>query len=258
MNTEDKTLSPEDFKGKKLFIAPPCYGGMASVEFISSLCNLINYLSAFKIEYYLALIGNESLITRARNTLTAQFMAKEYSHLMFIDADIEFKPEDVVTMLYHDKPVLCGAYPLKGLPIKYVLSLKSNEPVENKFAEVHDAGTGFMMIKRETIQKMFEAYPELKYTLNDDTKTVVNLNNLNDYAYTLFDTATEELEDGSKVYLSEDYLFCRRWQNIGGKVLMDPKISLNHVGTYKFQGSKLTDILKPKSELDKDAEKDDN
>ena len=168
-------------------------------------------------------IGKESLITRARNTLVAQFMASGFSHLIFIDADQEFDPRDVVRMLHYDKDVLSGACPLKCIPPRYALSLISADFIDGKFVEAYNAGTGFMMIKREVFQKMFKAYPELKYTLDENTITVSGIKeNLEDYAYTLFDTQTEELPDGTRVYLSEDYAFCRRWQNwIFKKVRME-------------------------------------
>jgi len=236
----NKTLLPQDFKNKKIFIATPCYGGMATTHFITSLCSLVAYFKIYEIEYHIGLIGNESLITRARNTLTAQFMAKEFTHLMFIDADVSFQSEDVIRMLHEDRDILCGAYPLKGIPTTSVVHVKSLVMEDEKFLEARNAGTGFMMIKREVIKKMFESYPELRYSLNQQTleKSSVK-SDLKKYTYALFDTNIEEMEDGSLSYLSEDYLFCRRWQKIGGKVLLDPEIRLDHVGAYVFKGEAL-------------------
>jgi N utilization substance protein B len=102
--------------------------------------------------------------------------------------------------------------------------------VENGLIKLHDAGTGFMMISREAILKMIKAYPELKY--NND----VNIANadLKDHFYALFDTMIDPID---RRYLSEDYTFCRRWQEIGGDVWLDPSISLNHYGHFCFQGN---------------------
>lgn len=240
MNTESPTLTPEHFKNKSLFIATPCYGGMASINYITGLTKLISFLYMYRIQFHLGLIGNESLITRARNTLTAQFMEKKYTHLFFIDADIEFNAEDVIQMLHADKDVLCGAYPTKCIPPQSVVKTVSTELVDNRFLVAHNAGTGFMMIKRGVIEKMFKSYPEFKYTLNKETQTATNIEeDLDKYAYALFDTNIEEMEDGTLNYLSEDYLFCRRWQKLGGQILIEPKIKLNHVGTHVFKAEKL-------------------
>ena len=96
------------------------------------------------------------------------------------------------------------------------------------------------MIKREVIEKMFASYPELKYTPYDLSRRDEKLQeDLDEYAYALFDTNIEEMEDGTLNYLSEDYLFCRRWQKLGGQILIEPKIKLNHVGTHVFKAEKL-------------------
>jgi hypothetical protein len=37
-------------------------------------------------------------------------------------------------------------------------------------------------------------------------------------------------------YLSEDYAFCRRWRDIGGKVHVDLQCKLMHLGQHLFRG----------------------
>ena len=85
------------------------------------------------------------------------------------------------------------------------------------------------MIKREAILKMIKAYPELQY--NNDVNVSTDLK---DQFYALFDTMIDPID---KRYLSEDYTFCRRWQDIGGDIYLDPSISLNHYGSFCFQGN---------------------
>jgi len=86
-----------------------------------------------------------------------------------------------------------------------------------------------MLIKRSVIERMTEAYPELQY--NND----INVDKeLDKHTFALFDTI---IEKSSKRYLSEDYTFCRRWQELGGQVWLDPNISLNHYGTIPFRGN---------------------
>jgi hypothetical protein len=177
---------------------------------------------------------------------------------LFIDADIEFKVEDVVRLIAADKDVTVGAYPKKGinwdLVRRHVLDNKDSvtsdvsasgseyainfnfKNLEERSIEVQDglvslkdAGTGFMLIKRAVFDKMTKAYPELQY--NND----INVDkDLDQFTYALFDTI---IEKSSKRYLSEDYTFCRRWQELGGQVWLDPNISLNHYGTYAFPGN---------------------
>ena len=100
----------------------------------------------------------------------------------------------------------------------------------NGLIELHDAGTGFMMIKREAILRMIKHYPELKY--NNDVQ--MGGTDLKDNFYAIFDTMIDPID---KRYLSEDYTFCRRWQDMKEKIWLDPSISLNHYGSFCFQGN---------------------
>jgi hypothetical protein len=189
------------------------------------------------------MIGNESLITRGRNQLVSEFMASDCSHLMFVDADIEFNPSDVLKLISHGKPIVTGAYPLKVEPTTYVINEAYNAEKDGNLIEIKDAGTGFMMIERGVIEKMQEAYPELHYTgdleRNEYRKDLTgkddHKNKLKKNLYSLFDTSHDK-EDNNN-YLSEDYTFCRRWQKIGGKIWLDTTISLNHIGRKIYKGN---------------------
>jgi hypothetical protein len=102
--------------------------------------------------------------------------------------------------------------------------------VENGMAQVKDIGTGFMMIEKSVIRKMIAKYPETKYRNN-----VAGYGNavMNDCFYTLFDCCIDPV---SKVYLSEDYLFCKRWIDMGGELWLDLNTNLNHTGIIDYKG----------------------
>ena len=263
MATKQVSLSVDEIRKNKFFIATPCYGGQLNEPYFRSVIKMMTFFNGHQIPLAFGTIANESLVTRARNVLVAYFLASDYTHLMFIDADIEFQTEDILKLYAHKKDVVVGAYPKKGVAwdkirsnltdpankdkelsdrdmasfgsdyainFKFVDKETKTIGVENGLIKLHDAGTGFMMISREAILKMIKAYPELKY--NND----VNINNadLKDHFYALFDTMIDPVD---RRYLSEDYTFCRRWQEIGGDVWLDPSISLNHYGHFCFQGN---------------------
>jgi hypothetical protein len=217
-----------------VFFATPCYGGMLTDQYFLSMFRMSQALMQHGINFRITTLRNESLISRARNILTAMFLDSDCTHLMFIDSDIEFQPEDIIRALAYDKPVIAGAYPKKALPVQYAINFKFVNPetrqirVENGAVEVLDASTGFFLIKRETIEKMILAHPELHYRndSNIDPK-------LNKHCYALFDTM---IDPDDNRYLSEDYTFCRRWQKLGGEIWLDPNTKLNHVGSYTFEG----------------------
>ena len=93
-------LKAEHFINKSLMIATPCYGGELCAEYTLSIYKLSSLLSAFEIKHTLNLMANESLVTRARNHLVAQFIASDYTHMMFIDADTDFNEQDILKFLY--------------------------------------------------------------------------------------------------------------------------------------------------------------
>tara|TARA_B100000575_G_scaffold276732_1_gene262398 strand:+ start:130 stop:1101 length:972 start_codon:yes stop_codon:yes gene_type:complete len=249
---------------KHIFIATPCYGGQIGEPYFRSMMRFAILCNKYNIKYTISTLANESLVTRGRNTLVSFFMEnKDATHLFFIDADIEFQPEDILRMVAYDKPVVVGAYPKKainwdsilgaaraegleetaetieGHSSNYVVNFDflkdekgNNTPqvqIEDNLVKLKDAGTGFMCINRDVIQKMFDKHPEYKYVndINVDMK-------FEPYMYALFDTV---IDPESRRYLSEDYMFCRTWQNMGGTVYLDPRTALNHVGHYTFRGN---------------------
>ena len=111
----------------KIFIGTPCYGGMITADYFKSCMQLVALAASKKIELQFGTIGNESLITRARNTLVQLFMDGDYTHLLFIDSDIAFNPEVVIRMLEYNKDVVTGIYPRKTIDwIKVKKRLKEN------------------------------------------------------------------------------------------------------------------------------------
>tara|TARA_B110000444_G_scaffold258755_1_gene300529 strand:+ start:1093 stop:1983 length:891 start_codon:yes stop_codon:yes gene_type:complete len=248
---------------RHIFIATPCYGGQLGEPYFRSMMRLAIMCNKYDIPYTISTLANESLITRGRNTLTSFFMENdEATHLFFIDADIEFEPEDLLRMVAYDKPITVGAYPKKAVNWDSIIhAARANEnetpqtieghssnyvvnfdfltddegnrtpqvQIQDNLIKLKDAGTGFMCIQKEVIQKMFDSNPDLKYAndINVDQK-------FEKHMYALFDTMIDPV---SRRYLSEDYTFCRRWQELGGDVWLDPRTALNHVGHYTFRGN---------------------
>jgi len=231
---DQATIDLNELRKMNIFFATPCYGGMVTDQFFLSMFRVSQTFMQHGINFRITTLRNESLITRGRNILTAMFLESDCSHLMFIDADIEFQADDLLRMMAYDKPIMAAAYPKKALPIQYAINFKfinqekKQIRIENGAVEVLDASTGFFLVKRDVIEKMMQSYPELHYRndSNIDEK-------FNKYCYSFFDTIHDP-EDNR--YLSEDYTFCRRWQKLGGEIWLDPNTKLNHVGTHSFEG----------------------
>jgi hypothetical protein len=106
--------------------------------------------------------------------------------------------------------------------------------VEKNLTKVKHLATGFMMIQRRTFEIMFTAYPQTKYT--DDVSFLEGAEN--NYAYALFDCGVEYDH-----YFSEDWMFCHRWQKLGGEIFVDVTINLDHTGNETFRGCYLASVL---------------
>ena len=220
--------TPFDFSKIHLHIGIPCYGGMVSEPTMTSFLRFTLLAQQAGLNWSLDTMVNESLVTRARNNLMAKMMTNtQATHFMFIDADIRFQPESILQMIAYDKEVIGGLYPKKALPVNYVINLKPETKIQGDIFTVDTMGTGFLLFKRNVYEKLIVAHPECKYV--DDVGLGKQYEPM---MYSIFDVQIDERGH----YLSEDWLFCRRWQKLGGEIWAHSKVLLNHVGHYEYAG----------------------
>ena len=240
----------------KLFLSTPCYGGLCLEKYMSSLIKLqVALIRKGGIQLMIDTTENESLVHRARNVAVGRFMQKtDADYFLFIDADVEFDAESVIRLLDSGYDLSCAIYPKKVVMWDQAkravengddrnlamisASLVANvgarkRTVENGFVEVLDGPTGFMMIKRSVFEEMEKKFPDLMCKNDHQNR------DFDDYC-ALFDCM---IDPESRRYLSEDYAFCRRYQQCGGKIYADCYTTLGHVGNLPFSGC-LNDRLK--------------
>ena len=211
-----------------LAICTPCYGGQVTEKHYVSMVSYTIACMKNDMTFSLETMANESLVTRARNNLVAKCMMNpKVTHIMFVDADVGFDAGSIYKLIAHNKDVVGGIYPKKTFEPDYVFNPTLDATRDGDLIEVDDIGTGFLLIKREVIQTMFDKFPNLKYNNS------INIDNAAEpYMYALFDTSIDKHGN----YLSEDYTFCERWRGLGGKIHADTSICLSHTGYYSFQG----------------------
>ena len=255
-------LDIQKLRTKKLFVATPMYGGQCHGAYTKAITDLMILCTKYGIEAKLFFIFNESLVQRARNYLTDEFVRSGYDHMIFIDSDIHFEPQDVLVMMHFaasrdDMDVVCGPYPKKAIswekikvavdkgyadknpnqleefvgdfvfnPADGITQFRVDEPIE-----VKESGTGFMLITREALQKYDRAFPTQSYK-PDHVRTANFDGSREIMAY--FDCV---ICPDTKRYLSEDYMFCQWMRKAGGKVWLLPWMRLKHAGSYIFGGS---------------------
>jgi hypothetical protein len=256
----------------KLCILTPCYGSMCYVNYMDCLIKTLAIFRHFKFNIDVFFCKNDSLISRARNNLIAKAMSDpKTTHMIFIDNDITWNPIDILKLVISEKPIIGGAYPLKSYKwdkltdpnvvqgfidkrnnsiLKDMISetemvqfnavnynvnyLSNNLQVEGNIAKIRHLATGFMMIQRVVIEKMFKAFPSTKFV--DDINFL--LPHENEFAYALFDCGVEEGH-----YFSEDWMFCERWNKMGGSIYLDVTVNLVHSGIEDYRGSYVSTIL---------------
>jgi hypothetical protein len=230
----------------KILIATPMYGGMCLGEYTRSMLNVAPVLGAANIQHSAAFVYNDSLITSARNKLATLFLKTDCTHLLFIDADIAFEAKDIVSMVVADKGVIAGIYPKKrmnwarvemavkaGIPTDQLehhagdLVIRLTEDEMEREVKVTDpvevwgAGTGFMLIKREVFESL---YDKIDHYEDEDGSP------LHEYFFLKKDPKLNK-------QLTEDYAFCALCRENGIKVYAAPWVRLSHTGTYTFTGS---------------------
>jgi len=252
---------PQDKKPPHIFIATPMFGGSANYMYMISLINLLTKLGQAGIPSMFEIAANESLITKARNILVEGFLKSSATHMLFLDADLGFDADDVLRMIQSDKDLIGGQYAKKKInwdvvkrvvqgvpdippahvnaviaestfrPIGDTMSFDINQPVE-----VESIATGMMLIKREVFEGMIEKLGDEINIISGgsetmDPKTMTRVTDAHRRAYSFFDVSIDPV---SRAYTSEDFTFCKRFRQIGGKVWLAPWTRTVHVGTYEY------------------------
>lgn len=244
-------------RAAKVLIATPCYGGMCAADYMRSMTGIAALSARFGINISIITTTNESLVHKARNSLASQFMNGDFTHLMFIDADVSFNPDDVLKLILRDKDMAAGLYPLKQIAWDHLLDYNAESAEDLKRAgltytygkkgddgkyldnaslllsgdddgliEADAVATGFLLIKRVVFEKMFIS--------NEDNWYVdPNVGPVHEYFYTSINKDTRD-------FIGEDWTFCQNWRALGGKIYVDPSIHLVHTGTYAFEGKLLS------------------
>lgn len=239
----------------KLFVATPMYGGMCTGMYASAIMQCVGAMASNRIQMYYSFMMNESLITRARNSMAHDFLNSDATHLMFIDADIGFNPYDIPKMVAADKDIICGVYPKKeinwvqvaemvqkGVPPDqlhlhtgaFVINLAHGEQSKtgniNEPIEISNGGTGFMLIKRKVFEKLSETVPSYTNDMYHAVDVVRKPKIIKEFFATSIDEESNRL-------LSEDYHFCKIAREAGFTVWCAPWASFNHTGSYNFSGT---------------------
>jgi hypothetical protein len=210
---------------QKIFIATPINEPKLELGYVASLIDSLPVLKQAGINCQIGFKPQTSLVIAGRNSLVADFLASDATDMVFIDADIGWKPESLVRLLQHQVAVVAGAYRKKNPKTTFAVEFENPDDIsvnsQTGLLKATGVATGFLRIRRDCLESMVKAYPELKITSPNGQEQ-----------HALFDTS---LVDGRMI--GEDYTFCRRWTAIGGSIWVDPTIELSHYGTTDYTAS---------------------
>ncbi len=246
-----------------LTVGTPCFGGQVSWLYAISLLKLQSAFTrrGWNLNYLLQ--AGDALVTRARQTIICHFLDNpRATHLLFIDADIGFEPEQVVRLLEFSGDVTGAVYPVKNInwdmipaavearreplesaTLNYVVEGEAGAKpaVREGFVKSRYVGTGFLLIRRAVLEAMIEQYPELRYTHEHRGNDPLIAS---PWRSALFNCM---IDQATGYYLSEDFSFCRRWTDMGGEIWVDYTSRLNHVGLMVYRGNMAARVDLPSS-----------
>lgn len=213
-------------------IAIPTISGSVRSECLTSTLAATRALTTRGVEHDVIVLADCPVLPVARNTLVAMFMQTGMDDLFFIDSDVGFDPAAFLAILDRSERVVAGVYPLKrptgGWPVQ--IQTRDGVPIgRDGLIEADYLPAGFMRIKRIVIERMQEAYPELRYA-----KNVVHVNDAHIHdAYDFFNMGAVD----GQTWRTEDYAFCKRWRDIGGQLWVYPDCDFSHIGTMAYRGN---------------------
>jgi hypothetical protein len=234
-------------------VGTPCFGGQVSWLYTVSVLKLQKAFIQRGWDLGFLLQAGDALVTRARQTIVCHFLENPgATHLLFIDADIGFEPEQVFRLLEFDADFTAAAYPVKQInwelmaaavqagrtplesaTLSYVVERDAAQEltVRHGFVKSSYAGTGFLMIRRSALESMIEHYKELRYSHEHKANDPLEGSR---WRSALFNCM---VDPATGFYLSEDFSFCRRWTDMGGEIWVDYKSRLDHVGVMVYRGN---------------------
>lgn len=251
----EDAVEPPKTQMPHIFVATPMYGGLCNAQYTLGMIQMVGTFSKAQVPFQFAYMVNESLITRARNSLAHDFLNSDCSHLMFVDADIGFNSADILHMINANKDIICGLYPKKeinwidvaeavkdGVPPtelkNYTGSFVVNLVGDAKYVEgrmgdpiqIANGGTGFMLIQRKVFEGLIGKVP----TYNNDMYLAIDTERKPKVIHEFFATSIDE--ESNNRLLSEDYHFCKIARKQGFTVWAAPWAHLVHCGAYAFSG----------------------
>lgn len=201
----------------KIFVAIPVYDGKLQAQSVVALLQEQAMACACGDEVEYRFLPACSQIAMGRNQLAQDFLASSCDRLFFLDADVSWEPGSLLKTAHRKEHFVGGAYRYKTQPEAYPVSwlpdpqMKGLRATKTGLLRVETVPGGFLSLSRQCLEILRAMHLERSY---------VHQGRKNHCWY------QQPFKDGQ--LWSEDALFCREWRDFGGKVYLDPELSLTH------------------------------
>jgi len=225
MKSKGVGLSVPDLTGISLMIATPSTEKRYVGTYTESLIRTRDMLRDLGAIVDWAQAPYMAEVSYARAKMIGSFHRSPHTHLLMIDDDMGWEPEDVIRMLIAGRDFVAAAGQKKTegkTEFAWTPFFEGSQTLEVDpvgMLSIPEVGGAFVMLSRACVERMIAAYPELAF--DEDSGAV---------EYDLFCPVIIRKPGGGRRRLPEDYAFCHRWRKIGGKIFLMPDIGLDHVG----------------------------
>jgi hypothetical protein len=214
----------------RVVIGTPSFDGNVCGSYVRSMLGSITKMNELGIGYALSMYEKSTVLPYVRNRIVADFLVNfpSATHLLFIDADMGWPPSAIPELLAHRKDVIAAIGITKDHDPdmrRFCVEAGPAPLHENGLLRVQSVGTGFMMIARHVLEKMWAKYNQDPYPVPPEQPEVGRVSRVFDYDY------------ASPAGWGEDYTFCARWRAMGGEIWVDPSLQLFHIGVYAYTGT---------------------
>jgi len=218
-----------------LFLLPQ-YGGQLTTQFFESMMDWAQEAATYGVQWNYLVDPGATLLPMARSQLLSLALElDDWTHVCMVDSDMGFTPRDLCELILADKDIIAALTPVKAYPMYMNSSseyARGIEKYEGPLAKCKYVGTGMMVVKRETVEKMHDHYYDtLSFKTVDGHMGEQVRYNVVDLFATVTNGANEQ---GEELYLSEDYAFCQRARDIGLEVWSHSKVNPTHTGMHTF------------------------
>lgn len=215
-------------KQRHVWIAIPAYTGTIHLGTMRSIISDLLLLADRGDKVTIFDESGNAMIGDCRGLIVAQFLASDATDLVFIDSDMVWESGALLKLVDHPVDFVAALYPQRRDPIDFCVQWIPDRPelqadLDTMLLEVAGVPAGFMRLSRTMLERMVEAYPDSQFLCTQAP---------NDTVHDLFGPYRI-----GKIKFGEDYSFCRRWRDIGGKIWVDPEITMGHIGFKTFMSS---------------------